>query len=85
MRMSGPIYLPGYLKVMKDKLPSQFLISRSISVDFSIDSDIYDLWELHNEAMKSFREEFDRISSMDDLLPIASPSLLDLKVAIADH
>lgn len=84
MRIKDPIYLQRYLKVMKDKLPSQFLISQSISVDFRIDSDIYDLWELHDDAMKSFREEFHRISYMDDLHPRALPSLLDLKVAIAD-
>lgn len=82
--MSDPIYLPRYLKVMKDNLPSQFLISQSISVDFRESSDIYDLWELHNEAMKSFREEFNRISSMDELPTCVSSSLLDLKVVIAD-
>lgn len=79
-----PIYLSRYLKVMRDNLPSQFLISQSIGVDFNRDTDILGLWELHDEAMKSFREQFDRVSSMDDLLPHAVSSLLDLKVAIAD-
>ncbi|CAG0961273.1 hypothetical protein METP2_00806 [Methanosarcinales archaeon] len=82
--ISDPIYLPRYLKVMRDKLPSQFLISQSIHVDFSRDSDIHELWKLHEEAMKSFREKFDNVNSVEELLPRAAPSLLDLKVAIAD-
>ena len=84
MPISDPIYLPRYLKVMRDKLPSQFLISQSIHVDFSRDSGIHDLWKLHEEAMKSFREKFDNINSVEELLPRAATSLLDLKVAIAD-
>ncbi len=84
MPFDDPIYLPRYLKVMRDKLPSQFLISQSIPVDFSMDSDISDLWELHDAAMKSFQEKFDHIKSVKELLPRAVSSLLDLKVAIAD-
>jgi len=84
MITDDPIYLPGYLKVMRDKLPAQFLISQSVGVEFGRDWDIHDLWELHDEAMKSFRELAGHISSMHDLLPRALPSLLDLKVAIAD-
>lgn len=81
---SDPIYLPRYLKVMRNKLPSQFLISQSIHVDFSRDSDIHELWKVHDEAMKSFREKFDNINSVEELPPRTAPSLLDLKVAIAD-
>lgn len=79
------IHLPRYLKVMRDKLPSRFLISQSINVDFRRDSDIHDLRELHDEAMKSFREQLDRVSSLDELPPRASSSLLDLKATIADN
>lgn len=70
---------------MRDKLPSQFLVSQSISVDFSKESETSVLWELHDEAMKSFREKFDRINSMEEPRPRAASSLLDLKVAIADR
>lgn len=69
---------------MKDKLPSQFQISQSVSVDFNTDSTLPELWKIHDTAMRSFREISDSISSIDELAPRASPSLLDLKVAIAD-
>jgi len=79
-----PLYLPRYFEVMKDKLPSQFLISQSVQVDFRKDSSLDLLWELHDEAMKPFRSEFDRIKSLEELPARAEPSLLELKAAIAD-
>ncbi|MCE8424110.1 MAG: radical SAM protein, partial [Candidatus Methanoperedens sp.] len=69
---------------MNDQLPSQLLISQSISVPLSKEMDIHELWELHDRAMSSFREEFDKISSIDELPPRAPSSLLDLKVAISE-
>lgn len=79
-----PLFLSRYLEVMRDRLPSRFLISRSISVDLKRDSSLAELWEKHNEAMESFRERMECLRSMHDLPPPASSSLLDLKVAIAD-
>jgi putative pyruvate formate lyase activating enzyme len=79
-----PIYLARYLGVMKDRLPSQFMISRSIYVDFDMDSPIQELWVMHNEAMKSFREIKERINSIKELPPPVASSLLDIKVAIAN-
>jgi putative pyruvate formate lyase activating enzyme len=67
-----------------DRLPSQFLISRSISVDFSKESSVDALWEIHDKAMKSFRERMGYLSSSNQLPPPAITSLLDLKVAIAN-
>jgi putative pyruvate formate lyase activating enzyme len=84
MLSSDPIYLRRYIHVMNDQLPSQFLISQSISVPFREEMDIHELLELHDTAMNSFRETFDTISSIHELLPRASSSLLDLKVAIAE-
>lgn len=78
-----PIYLSRYVEVMKDKLPSQFLISRSIGVDFSSDSSISLLWELHEDAMERFRDGLEEVRSIK--LPHAGQSLLDLKGAIADR
>ncbi len=69
---------------MKDKLPSQFLISQSMHVDFSRDSSLPRLWEMHDEAMKSFRENHVKLGSIEELPPRANPSLLDLKEAICD-
>lgn len=84
MNYREPIYLARYLDVMRDRLPSRFLISRSISVDLNRDSSLPELWEQHDEAMKSFRERIECIKSINELPPPAPSSLLDLKVAIAD-
>ncbi len=78
-----PLYLSRYFDVMKDKLPSQFLISQSIAVDFSKDLPLEELQEIHNEAMKVYREKFDEAKSIK--LSRAASSLLDLKEAIADR
>jgi putative pyruvate formate lyase activating enzyme len=80
-----PLYLSRYFDVMKDRLPSQFLISQSIKVDLEKDSSLSHLWELHDDAMKSFRQELERIKSMEELKSRAASSLLDLKAAISDR
>ncbi len=77
--------LSRYLDVMRDKLPSQFLISRSLPVDFKKDSVLPDLWEKHDKAMALFYEELDRIDSIKDLSPPVESSLLTLKGVIADR
>lgn len=84
MQSSVPIHLKRYIQIMKDQLPSQFLISQSISVPFNKEMYIHELWELHDSAMISFREKSDQISSINELSLRAPSSLLDLKVAIAD-
>ncbi len=77
-----PLYLSRYFDVMRDKLPSQFMLSRSVKVDFGREAPLSGLWELHDEAMESFREKFD--AAPGELAP-AEMSLLDLKSAIADR
>ena len=84
MNYREPIYLARYLDVMRDRLPSQFLISRSISADFNRESSLDKLWELHDESMKSFRGMKERITSINELPPPSTSSLLDLKVAITN-
>ena len=84
MTSYSPLCLPRYFEVMKDKLPSRFLICRSVNVDFSKDSGLDELLDLHTEAMVSFREKSDSISSLEQVPERAASSLLDLKVAIAD-
>lgn len=79
-----PRYLLRYFNVMRDKLPSQFLVSQSVGVDFSRDASLSELWEIHDDAMKSFRGRLDGINSMKDLPARCEPSLLDLKIAIAN-
>ena len=79
-----PLYLSRYLNVVNDRLPAQFLISRSVNVDFNRGSSLEELLGSHEEAMKSFRERMRSIGSLNELVH-AEPSLLDLKVAIADR
>ncbi len=79
-----PLYLSRYFNVMRDKLPSRFLVSQSVGVDFSRDSPLSELWEIHNDAMKSFRGRLGGINSLRDLPGRCETSLLDLKIAIAD-
>ena len=83
MTFGEPLYLKRYLLVMRDKLPSQFLISRSVNVNFSPDSSLDELWNLHDEAMKTFHERKELIRSFKDLPSFPESSLLDLKVTIA--
>ena len=80
-----PLYLSRYFEVMRDRLPSQFLISQSVDVDFSKESPLDELIELHDETMKVFRETRDTLSSLKELPRRAASSLLDLKSAIADR
>ncbi len=77
--------LSRYLDVVKDKLPSQFLISRSLNVDFKKDSPLDELWEIHENAMKLFYEKLDGIHSLEELSPPVESSLLDLKGTITDR
>jgi len=79
-----PRYLSRYLDVMRDKLPSQFLISQSVRTDFNKDSPLSELLKIHGAAMESFHRRMDEIRSLKDLPQRAESSLLDLKVAIAD-
>ncbi|MCZ7356331.1 MAG: radical SAM protein [Candidatus Methanoperedens sp.] len=79
-----PLYLSRYFDVISDKLPSQFIISGSVKIDFKRDAPLSELWELHDKAMMSYRERFDETFSLAGLVR-AQPSLLDLKSAIADR
>jgi len=78
----APLYLSRYVEVMRDHLPSQFLISRSIGVDFSRDASLDELWRLHDNAMKLFYEKLNEITLEE--ISFAPSSLLDLKIAIAN-
>lgn len=83
---SEPVYLERYQRVMTDRLPSQFLISQSIQVDFNIYMEIAELWKLHDKAMITFREKLHSLNSLTGLDPDGvSSSLLDLKYTLADR
>ncbi len=77
--------LSRYFEVMKDRRPSQFLISRLLPVDFKKDLLLPELWEIHDKAMELFYEKLAGIDSIKELSPPVESSLLVLKGAIADR
>jgi putative pyruvate formate lyase activating enzyme len=84
MPSSKPIYLSRYFDVVKDNLPSQFMIAKTVGVNFNADQSLEELTILHEITMKTFRERFSSIGSLDDIPEPAGSSLLDLKIAIAE-
>ena len=84
MPSSKPIYLSRYFDVVKDRMPSQFLITRSIPADFAVEQSLEELQKLHDNSMKTFRDRFSSIRCGDEIPEPAGPSLLDLKIAIAE-
>ena len=80
-----PKYLRRYYDVMRDKLPAQFQISRSVGVDFNREASLGELFGMHDNAMKLFREKQENTTSINELTYCEGTSLLDLKVAIADR
>jgi putative pyruvate formate lyase activating enzyme len=82
---SEPLYLKRYYQVAADKLPAQFQISGSLCVDFNKEAPLDELWGVHGEAMKLFREKLENTTSVDELKPCEGTSLLDLKVELANR
>ncbi len=76
--------LGRYVRVSRNELPANFIISRSISVNFDPSKD--NLWEIHSQVIEKYREKKREVDSKrlkpEDLEP-AESSLLDLKAAIA--
>ncbi len=85
--MGDPKFLNRYLKVERDELPARFRITKSIPVDFDSSASVEDLWEVHDREMGKFRELLESIDSKGKNigLPEATPSLLDLKIAIVER
>ncbi|MEL4304474.1 radical SAM protein [Methanococcoides sp. LMO-2] len=76
-----------YLKVESDELPARFRITKSIPVDFDPLASIEDLWTIHDLEIGKYRELLETIDlkGKNIELPEAQPSLLDLKVGIAER
>ena len=78
--------LSWYYRVMKDDMPAKFMICKKIEVDYDEESDLDDLWKIHEKASKTFDELFNAVRKGKvnlDRLDDVQPNLLDLKVEIA--
>ena len=78
--------LSWYYMVMKDEMPAKFMICKKIEVNYDKNSDLKELWKIHEETAKTFEELFKAVKERRinfDRLPDASPNFLDLKVEIA--
>ena len=80
--------LKRYFAVMNDKLPARFLISKRVPAKVELDSSEDELWRAHATALKAYHKllgEIDEDKTKIDELEEASPSLLDLKVELANR
>ncbi len=73
--------LSHYFSVMENKKPAKFMVSRAIEVEKIEGLDLEELWKLHEEKMKEFKEAEERAPLIK--LKEKTPNLLDLKVEIA--
>ncbi|AKB85242.1 radical SAM protein [Methanococcoides methylutens] len=82
-----PKFLNRYFRVEKNELPARFRITKSIPVDFDPSASVEDLWEIHGREIWKYRELLESIDSKGKNieLPEATPSLLDLKIEIAER
>ncbi len=75
--------LDHYYKVMKDIIPAKYLIVKRFPVEFDEETDIDELWRLHSEKHREFKEYYKKIISNNlsyHSLKIPPKSFLDLKI-----
>ncbi|WP_445475663.1 radical SAM protein [Methanococcoides methylutens] len=84
--MGDPKFLNRYFKVEKDELPARFRIIKSIPADFVPSACVDDLWKIHDSKIEKYQELLESIDSKEKNIELAeaTPSLLDLKIAIAE-
>ncbi|WP_440951846.1 radical SAM protein [Methanococcoides sp. FTZ1] len=82
-----PKFLNRYLKVERNELPARFMITKSIPVEFDPSVSVDDLWKMHDREMGKYRKLLETIDlkGKNIELPEAIPSLLDLKILIAER
>ena len=67
--------LPKYHAILEENGTAQYLDCKHIPVSFETSQSTDELWELHDEALRSL--------NVQNTIP--SPSLLDLKIELADR
>lgn len=77
-----------YWKIIREEALAKYLILKSIEVDYSTDSDLNELWRVHDKAMEEFRSvlnelDEEEVSNIEDRE--VQTNLLKLKKDIADR
>ncbi|MFP4654395.1 MAG: hypothetical protein ACLFMM_01750 [Methanohalobium sp.] len=75
-------------KIENNEFPAGYRIAQKVPVDFNSDTSTDDLWILHSKATIEYWELFDQIKQgilEFSEIPLAHPSLMDLKVEIAER
>jgi putative pyruvate formate lyase activating enzyme len=75
--------LKRYVQICQNKKYAQFLIAKTIPVEFSSDTEEEILWKKHSKAMIKFRKRLKEIDRKNEKLKFAELSLLDLKLNLA--
>jgi putative pyruvate formate lyase activating enzyme len=78
--------LSWYGAVAANKMPAKYLIARRLRCDVPLDKDEAELWREHDRLEEIFLRLWAAIrrgESHLDKLPVQSPSLMDLKVALS--
>ncbi|MCX8161590.1 MAG: radical SAM protein, partial [Candidatus Bathyarchaeota archaeon] len=77
--------LGRYFGILDGRYYPKFMVASRISVDFSSDDSLRNLWDTHRDALRKYTEMEGRLDSggarLDDL-PIPERSLLDLKAVM---
>jgi len=76
--------LPRYVDVVRNRRTAKFVIDRSMAVDYTSEAPTEELWDIHTNHLKRYREFEHQVdegtSALQDLKE--EPSFLDLKVEL---
>ena len=80
--------LERYFAVMEGKLPARFLVCKRVKVKVDLSASDEELWRAHERGLKEFRKlltDIDKGKTKLENLKQPEPSLLDLKVGLAQR
>ena len=78
--------LKRYYSILKKQKYARYLIAKKFTVEFKSSSSLDNLWDLHNQAQREFKDFVRNVDTNDinlTLLKIPKTSYLDLKIEIA--
>jgi len=80
--------IPRYIDTVEDRRLAQFQVLKKIPVTFGAEDSLNELWRLHAEGLRQFKEMIAELDARDlSVKRLRSPgsNLLDLKAEIADR
>ncbi len=85
--MNEPKFLDRYRRIERNEISPAFKISNSISLEFSNDASLEELWKVHTEGMEKYRKIIaDHIPEEKQIgQGCNEKSLLDLKILISER